>query len=73
MKKYLPILLISIRILQVGMTVGKLLGLPLPSANLFPVSELKSIMALNNSNNEQDKLMTLALNKMSDVINQQID
>ena len=61
--------------LQVGMTVGKLLGLPLPSANLFPVSELKSIMALNNSNNVQDKLTTLALNKnkMSDVINQPID
>ena len=57
------------------MTVGKLLGLPLPSANLFPVSELKSIMALNNSNNVQDKLTTLALNKnkMSDVINQPID
>jgi hypothetical protein len=72
-KKYGPILLISIRILQVGMTVGKLLGLPLPSADLFPVSELKSIMALNNSNNVHDKLTTLALNKMSDVINQQID
>jgi serine/threonine protein kinase len=72
-KKYGPILLISIRILQVGMTVGKLLGLPLPSADLFLVSELKSIMALNNSNNVHDKLMTLALNKMSDVINQPID
>ena len=72
-KKYGPILLISIRILQVGMTVGKLLGLPLPSADLFPVSELKSIMALNNSNNMHDKLTTLALNKMSDVINQPID
>ena len=72
-KNYGPILLISIRILQVGMTVGKLLGLPLPSAALFPVSELKSIMALNNSNNTIEKLTTLALNKMSDVINQQID
>ena len=72
-KKYAPILLISIRILQVGMTVGKLLGLPLPSADLFPISVLKSIVALNNSNNAHDKLMTLALNKMSEVINEPID
>jgi len=72
-KKYGPILLISIRILQVGMTVGKLLGLPLPSADLFPISELKSIVALNNSNNAHDKLMTLALNKMSEIINEPID
>ena len=72
-KKYAPILLISIRILQVGMTVGKLLGLPLPSADLFPITVLKSIVASNNSNNAHDKLMTLALNKMSEVINEPID
>ena len=55
------------------MTVGKLLGLPLPSADLFPITVLKSILALNNSNNAHDKLMTLALNKMSEVINEPID
>ena len=72
-KKYGPILLISIRILQVGMTVGMLLGLPLPSIDLFTVSELKSIVALNNSYNAHDKLMTLTLSKMFGVINEPID
>jgi len=72
-KKSGPILLISIRILQIGMMVGKFVGMPLPSIDLFPVDQLKSMMALNKSNNLQDKLITLALNKISDVINQNID